>query len=740
MNAPLETLQNVFGFPGFKGRQQEVVQHVLNKGDALVLMPTGGGKSLCYQLPALLLAGTAVVVSPLIALMHDQVRALRAYGVRAAALNSSLPSFEIQEVEEALLAGNLDLLYVAPERLLQPGFLQLLARCNLALFAIDEAHCVSQWGHDFRPEYMQLGLLRERFPGVPRLALTATADAPTQKDILTRLGFEQAAVFATGYDRPELRYRMAAKDRPHEQLHRFIRFEHAGEAGIVYRLSRKGVEKTAEWLREQGVDALPYHAGLPPDVRRINQERFINEEGVVMVATIAFGMGVDKPNVRFVAHLEPPKSIEALHQETGRAGRDGLPADAWLLYGMRDIATLRQIILEGEAPDERKRVELHKFNALIGLLETAHCRRQVLLQYFGEPLPEPCGNCDNCLAPPAVFDATVSAQKALSNVYRTGQRFGAGHLSEVLLGKDTARIRNLRHDTLSTYGIGTEHDRPQWLSIHRQLVAAGLLDLDITGYGSLRLNKLSWEVLRGERSVLLREDNAPMVPQNTVAAKSQAGLREQALRSDNDRELFERLRKERLAAAQEDNAPPYAVFPDRTLLEMVLYRPDSLDALSRLHGVGRMKLKNYAPRFLELLLAHRAEHGVPENLPPLPAARKTESAAPGKRGLSPTVCESLRLLRETRSVEATAERRGLVAGTVWTHAAHAMEAGELELDSIMELDEADLQAVRNAFAQCGAKQLRPVFDHLEGRFDYPVLRCLRVWLEQAERDTGKGQG
>lgn len=731
MNAPLDTLQNVFGFPGFKGRQQEVVQHVLNKGDALVLMPTGGGKSLCYQLPAMLLQGTGLVVSPLIALMHDQVRALRAYGVRAAALNSSLPPYEVQEVEEALLSGNLDLLYVAPERLLQSGFLQLLERCNLALFAIDEAHCVSQWGHDFRPEYLQLGILKQRFPDVPRLALTATADAPTQKDILTRLGFEQAAVFATGYDRPELRYRMAPKDRPHEQLLRFIRHEHAGEAGIVYRLSRKGVEKTAEWLQEQGVNALPYHAGLPPDVRRANQERFINEEGVVIVATIAFGMGVDKPNVRFVAHLEPPKSIEALHQETGRAGRDGLPADAWLLYGMRDIGTLRQIILEGEAPDDRKRVELHKFNALIGLLETAHCRRQVLLQYFGESLPEPCGNCDNCLAPPGTFDATVSAQKALSNVYRTGQRFGAGHLTEVLLGKDTARIRNLRHETLSTYGIGTEHDRTQWLSIHRQLVAAGLLDLDITGYGSLRLNQLSWEVLRGERSVLLREDNAPIMPQKTVAAKSQAGLQEQALRSDADRELFERLREERMAAAQEDNAPPYAVFPDRTLLEMVRYRPDSLEGLSRLHGVGRMKLKNYAPRFLDLLLAHRAENGVPEDLPPLPPARASESSTAKKAGLSPTVRESLRLLKQTRSVQATAEQRGLVEGTIWTHAAHAMEAGELELESFLELDEADLQAVAAAFRKSGTMQLRPVFDHLEGRFDYPVLRCLRAWFEKS---------
>jgi len=728
MATPLDTLQSVFGFDSFRGRQQEVVEHVLGGGDALVLMPTGGGKSLCYQLPALLLQGTAVVVSPLIALMQDQVQGLRTYGIRAAALNSSLPPPEAREVEDALLGGALDLLYVAPERALQPGFLQLLESCRLALFAIDEAHCVSQWGHDFRPEYIQLGVLRERFPGVPRLALTATADVPTQKDIVTRLGFEQAAVFATGYDRPELRYAMQPKKEPHQQLLRFIRGHHAGESGIVYRMTRKNVEKTAAWLQEHGVTALPYHAGMSPEQRRENQQRFIAEEGVVMVATIAFGMGVDKPNVRFVAHLEPPKSIEALHQETGRAGRDGMPADAWLLYGMQDVAVMRRILLDNEAPEERKRVEMQKFNSLLGLLETAGCRRQALLGYFGERLEQPCGNCDNCLAPPESFDGTVAAQKALSNVYRTGQRFGATHLTEILLGADTARIRNLGHDQLSTYGIGREHDRGQWLSIHRQLVAMGLLEMDMTGYGSLKLNEASWEVLRSRRSVQLRkEQESPLTAAR--GAKRGTPLHDEALQTPEAEELFELLRAERMAVAQQDGVPPYAVFPDRTLLEMVACRPASQEELGRLHGVGRVKLRHYGPRFVEVLLAHRAGHGVPEDVRALPPERG-RGESPHKNGLSATVRASLQQLRETGSVEAVAELRGLTPGSIWKHATDAVTAGELDPTTLQELDETLLDEAREAFADLGTAQLRPVHERLQGRLGFDELRCLRAWLER----------
>ncbi|MGA7983052.1 MAG: DNA helicase RecQ, partial [Chromatiaceae bacterium] len=505
-HAPLEVLNRVFGYASFRDAQQQIVDQVIAGGDALVLMPTGGGKSLCYQVPALLRPGTAVVVSPLIALMQDQVDALRQLGVRAAFLNSSLPYDAAQAVEQALLSGELDLIYVAPERLLTDRFLSLLNRVRVALFAIDEAHCVSQWGHDFRPEYIQLSLLHERWPEVPRIALTATADAPTRNEIVNRLQLGEARQFVSSFDRPNIRYRIIHKEQPRRQLLDFLREEHPSDSGIVYCLSRRKVEETAALLCGQGFRALPYHAGLTAETRRANQSDFLRGEGVIIVATIAFGMGIDKPDVRFVAHLDLPKSVEAYYQETGRAGRDGLPADAWMTYGIGDVVTLRRLIEDSEADERFKRVELHKLNALLGLCETTECRRRVMLNYFGEPLDDPCGNCDTCLTPVETWDGTVAAQKAMSCVYRTEQRFGVNYLIDVLLGKDHERIRRFGHDRISTYGIGKELDADQWKSVYRQLVAAGLVAVDIEGHGALKLTEHSRPVLRDEREVRLRRD------------------------------------------------------------------------------------------------------------------------------------------------------------------------------------------------------------------------------------------
>ena len=502
-------LHRVFGYADFLGQQEAVIEHTVAGGDSLVLMPTGGGKSLCYQIPAIVREGVGVVVSPLIALMRDQVEGLRQTGVRAAYLNSTLSYREVLEVEAAMENGQLDLLYIAPERLFGARTLALLGRIRLALFAIDEAHCVSQWGHDFRPEYLQLSALREHFPDVPRIALTATADEPTRREIVHRLGLGRAPQFVSGFDRPNIRYAVVPKNRARQQLLRFLEERHRGNAGIVYCLSRRRVDDTAEWLRGAGVDALPYHAGLGADVRQRNQDRFQREDGIVIVATIAFGMGIDKPDVRFVAHLDLPKSIEAYYQETGRAGRDGEPADAWMVYGLQEVVTLRQMVEGSSAGERRKRLEVRKLEAMLGYCELTTCRRQTLLAYFGESLSEQCGNCDNCLTPVASWDATEACQKALSCVYRTGQRFGAGYLIDVLRGLGNKRIQSFGHDRIPTHGVGADIDPYRWRSVFRQLVARGLLSVDMEGYGSLRLTEASWPVLRGEEKVLMRQDLRP---------------------------------------------------------------------------------------------------------------------------------------------------------------------------------------------------------------------------------------
>jgi ATP-dependent DNA helicase RecQ len=583
-------LREVFGFDSFRGQQLAIIEHVTTGGDAVVLMPTGGGKSLCYQVSALLRPGLGVVVSPLIALMKDQVDALRQAGVRAAALNSRLSPGETAEIERAVRDGALDLVYISPERLVTPRCLELLSCCRLGLFAVDEAHCISQWGHDFRPEYQQLSILKERFPGVPLLALTATADGPTRRDIVAQLQLAEARVFAAGYDRPNLFYRVVPKFNPLEQLWRFLTEEHPVDAGIVYCFTRRAVEETAGWLRARGRDALPYHAGLDGTVRERNQERFLKEEGVVVVATIAFGMGIDKPNVRFVAHLDAPKNLEAYYQETGRAGRDGLAADVWMTYGIADVMSLMRLLAASEATERQRRIERQKIEALIGYCEAASCRRQVLLGYFGEADHPPCGNCDNCRTPVPSWDGTVAAQKALSAVYRTGQRFGAHHLVDILVGKATERVVRLKHDRLKTFGVGTEIDRRGWLSVFRQLVAQGFVLPDLSGHGGLALAPAAAEILRGTRTVRFRLDLRGPTRQSP---KPDRKIAEATKLDPGARALWEALRAWRLEEARRQELPPYVIFHDSTLLEVARRRPSSLTSLAMIPGVGASKLERY---------------------------------------------------------------------------------------------------------------------------------------------------
>jgi ATP-dependent DNA helicase RecQ len=591
---PLDVLRTVFGFAQFRGAQGDVVEHLCAGGDALVLMPTGGGKSLCYQIPALVRHGTGIVVSPLIALMHDQVAALTQLGVRAAYLNSTLQPAAARAVERALLDGELDLLYVAPERLLTADCLALLERARLALFAIDEAHCVSQWGHDFRPEYLRLAVLHERFPGVPRIALTATADPQTRGEIVVRLQLDRARQFVSSFDRPNIRYAIVDKDDARAQLLRFIREEHPGEAGIVYCLSRRKVDETAAWLCAHDVRALPYHAGMEAAERSGNQALFQRDDAIVMVATIAFGMGIDKPDVRFVAHLDLPKSIEGYYQETGRAGRDGAPADAWMAYGLADVVQQRRLIELSEASEDYKRVATAKLDALLGLCETAGCRRVRLLAYFGET-SAPCGNCDTCAAPPQTWDATEPARKALSAIYRTGQRFGAVHLVDVLRGKSTDRVMQWDHDKLGVFGIGGDLDEAAWRSVFRQLVALGYARVDHTRYGALRLTDAARPLLKGEERVSLRR--AVATPRTRGRPRSVAD----APPSAPDAALFDRLKSWRLGEARAQGVPAYVILHDRTLADIARARPCDVHALAAIGGIGAAKLGRYGDALLAMV-------------------------------------------------------------------------------------------------------------------------------------------
>jgi len=589
---PLALLRETFGHAAFRGDQHAVVDHIVAGGDALVLMPTGGGKSLCYQIPALLREGTAVVVSPLIALMQDQVAALTQLGVRAAVLNSTLDAHAARATERALVTGDLDLVYVAPERLTTARCLDLLERTTIALFAIDEAHCVSQWGHDFRPEYLQLSLLHERFPHVPRIALTATADPQTRTEIIARLALDRARVFVSSFDRPNIRYAIVDKSDPRSQLLRFIREEHAGDAGIVYCLARRKVEEIAAWLAAQGVRALPYHAGLDNATRAQHQSRFQSEDGIVIVATIAFGMGIDKPDVRFVAHLDLPKSIESYYQETGRAGRDGLPADAWMAYGLADVVQQRRLIEQSDAGDEYKRVCAAKLDALLGLCETAGCRRVRLLGYFGETSAA-CGNCDTCLDAPQTWDATDAARKALSAIYRTGQRFGAVHLIDVLRGKRSERVVRWEHDRLGVFGVGADVDENAWRSVFRQLVALGYARVDHEAHGALRLSATSRPLLKGEARVQMRR----VVPR-TPASPKLRGVHAADL-PPAATAILQRLKGWRIAQARAQAVPAYVILHDTTLAEIARQRPADLAALAGIPGIGAKKLERYGAALLQ---------------------------------------------------------------------------------------------------------------------------------------------
>jgi len=698
-NPALQTLRTVFGYDQFRPMQQQVVEQVVNGGDALVLMPTGGGKSLCFQIPALVREGIAIVVSPLIALMQDQVAALHQNGIKAAYLNSSLTSQQATAVEQQVRNGELDLLYVAPERLMMARTLDLLEQVELSLFAIDEAHCVSQWGHDFRPEYIRLSVLHERFPTIPRIALTATADEATRKEIIERLSLHNAEVFNNGFDRPNIQYRITENSgNAREQLYRFIRNEHDGSAGIVYCLSRKRVDDTAAWLSRKGLRALPYHAGHSNEVRQQHQERFLREDGIIIVATIAFGMGIDKPDVRFVAHLNLPKSIEAYYQETGRAGRDGLPSDTWMSYGLQDVITLRQMQEGSDANEAYKRVERHKLDAMLGLCELTSCRRQSLLRYFGDDSrsDKPCGNCDNCLTPPETWDATVAAQKALSCVHRTGQRFGVNYLIDVLRGSDADRIKQFGHEKLSTYGIGKEHTAVEWRTLYRQLISHGLLSVDLDGHGGLHLTNESRPVLRGETQLHLRKLSKKLA---SCKQRSKTPFGKAA-----DTEFWNALRNKRKQLATEQGIAAYMIFHDATLMEMVDRRPQTLEQLGQISGVGDKKLEAYGDEFLSVI---------------------AEFEGTATEEINDTTAETIKLVCDGMKPLEIAHKRDLTLNTVYSHLANAIAQREIELADALELDEKSLKAIRFEIEQSDDGKLKPVFDALGGEFDYGILRCVK---------------
>ena len=704
-HTPLSILKTVFGYDSFRGQQQAAIEQVLSGGDALVLMPTGGGKSLCYQIPALLRQGVGVVISPLIALMQDQVSALLQLGVKAAFINSSLTPDEIREVAEQLLNHELDLIYVAPERLTTPKMLEFLEKLDIALFAIDEAHCVSQWGHDFRVDYLQLSVLHERFPNVPRIALTATADERTRQEIIMRLKLEHAPLFLSGFDRPNIRYAIVQKRNARQQLLQFIRAYHDGEAGIVYCLSRKKTEEVAEWLRTKGINALPYHAGMTTEDRKYHQQLFLQNDDVVIVATIAFGMGIDKPNVRFVAHLDIPKSVEAYYQETGRAGRDGLPANAWMAYGLQDVIMLRRMLSESNADEAHKRLELHKLDAMLALCEQVHCRRQTLLSYFGDVLEQPCGNCDTCLEPVHTWNGTEAAQKALSCIYRTGSRFGVHYLIDVLLGRHTERIFSFGHHNLSTFGIGKELDEQQWHSVFRQLVARGLAGVNFEQYSALYLTEASRPVLRGEQQLMLRKDEKSNMKKLSASKTKQP---------THDNVLWEALRDKRKEIADAQNVPPYMIMHDATLKAMMEHKPRTRAELSHISGIGQHKLKQYGDLFLEV---------INEFLKP----KRTEHDT-----LSETAEESLELLESGLTVEQIAEQRGLKPDTIYTHLALAIEQGILDLSDVIQLPEAEIKDIALSILELSEQPnapLKPVFEHFAGHYEYGVLRCIKAGLQ-----------
>jgi len=703
----LAVLQQTFGYPQFRPPQDQIVDTLIRGDDALVIMPTGGGKSLCYQIPALVRNGCGIVISPLIALMQDQVDALAQLGISASFLNSTQSTEESRSTEQALLTGELDLLYIAPERLVQPRMLQLLEQAHISLFAIDEAHCVSQWGHDFRADYLELSLLHQQFPTIPRIALTATADERTRAEIIQRLQLQQAAQFIVGFDRPNIQYRIQQKLNPRQQLLRFLKAEHANDAGIIYCLSRKKTEDTANWLQQQGFKALPYHAGLAAHTKAEHQRRFLREEGIIIVATIAFGMGIDKPDVRFVAHLDLPKSIEAYYQETGRAGRDGQAATAWMVYGIQDVIKLRQMMEDSPSSDQHKRIERQRLDAMLALCETVSCRRYQLLQYFDEASGKHCGNCDTCLHPVSTWDASEAAQMALSCIYRSGQRFGIGHLIDILLGSNSAKVQQFGHDKLSTFGIGKQLESAQWRSVFRQLVTAGFIRVDHEQFGAFKLTESCRPILKGEQTLLLRKDvvtNASKSSSTKKAPVKQYG------------ELWNALRRCRQKLAEEQNVPAYVVFSDATLMQMAEYKPQNNAELMQINGVGAAKLEKYGEAFLTVLQAYTGldQQGEQDN------------------SLSDTVNASWQMLKSGLSVSEIAEKRALSDTSVFGHAASLIEHGFLTLSEIVELDASEQQLIEDALINCDAlstqSPLKPVFEALDENVNYGVIRCVQAAL------------
>jgi len=710
--SPLAVLQNIFGYPAFRGQQEVVIQNLCDGGDALVLMPTGGGKSLCYQIPALVRDGLGVVISPLIALMQDQVNALGQLGIAAAYLNSSLSTEEQRAIEQRLRLGQIKLLYIAPERLIQSRMLELLHQMPLALFAIDEAHCVSQWGHDFRSDYLQLSLLHEQFPQVPRIALTATADVRTRSEIIKRLQLENARQFVASFDRPNIQYRIESKQDARAQLLRFLRGEHPADAGIIYCLSRNKVEETAHWLVQQGFNALPYHAGLSGQQRQHNQDRFLREDGLIMVATIAFGMGIDKPDVRFVAHLDLPKSIESYYQETGRAGRDGEPATAWMVYGVQDVLKLKQMLAQSPAADEFKRIERHRLDAMLGLCEITSCRRQALLAYFGEGDHPPCGNCDTCLTPVETFDGTTVAQKALSCCYRSGQKFGVNHLIDILLGKSSAKVTQFGHEQLSTFGIGKELDTAQWHSVFRQLAARGYVQTDMEGFGGLQLTEKSRPLLRGDEPVQLRRETKAAIPRS----KKTAGRLAAGELNGADQLLWNSLRDLRKKLALDQGVPPYVIFHDATLMELVRLQPTSLAAMENISGIGTNKLTRYGEPFLAAIHTHLSQM---QNYNQDPAQ------------VSATEHETFSLVQAGLDIPQIARQRGLSLTTVYSHISKLIEQGHLQLEEVVQLPQAELDLIIDALLahQGEPFKFKPVYEELGGVYDYDLLRCVYASLQ-----------
>lgn len=710
MSLAHEVLQNTFGYSQFRGQQQEIIDTLIEGGDALVIMPTGGGKSLCYQIPSIVRAGCGVVISPLIALMEDQVNALLELGIRAGFLNSTQSYEENQRIEHALLAGELDLLYIAPERLAQGRMVSLLQQSSIALFAIDEAHCVSQWGHDFRADYLQLHQLASIFPSVPRVALTATADARTQQEIIQRLCITHAQSFVAGFDRPNIFYQIELKQQPKQQLISFIKSEHKNDAGIVYCLSRKKTEAIAAWLCSQGFTALPYHAGLPHEVRSLHQQRFLREERIIIVATIAFGMGIDKPDVRFVAHLDLPKSIEAYYQETGRAGRDGEPANAWMVYGLEDVIKLREMM--GSAnnnnaeKDEYKRVEHQKLDAMLGLCEITTCRRYTLLRYFGDTTGPQCGYCDMCKTPAATWDGTEAAQKAISCAYRTDQRFGVGHLIDVLAGAKTEKIKQFSHQDISVYGIGKDLSKAQWRSVYRQLIARNFLMVDYQNYNRIMLTESCRALLRGDINIELRKD----ITKKPSLKKSASNNTDSSVQQQHT-ELWELLRACRMQLAQEKGVPPYVIFHDSVLMQMVEQLPSTTAHFSQLSGVGEKKCDQYADAFIRVIAEYMDN-------------KKNEGE------ISSTLIDSLHLLDQGKAIAEVASERGLSVSTVYAHASQLIHLGELTLSQVGEYSDSEIVRVESCFVDHQAMdeqaKLKPVYEALLEEYDYGVLRCFHA--------------